>query len=125
MTAAGCRNLKKVVPDDKGYVTLLEMEGDIVVPRKTVRSMVIPGAIVTVAIGGKECGPGTNGVIRFRFRKNPFSSYLLFPYHYESADDIHTRPAPDEGPPGADACDRRRKSAARQRDAQDDAAGWL
>jgi hypothetical protein len=82
-------NLKKVVPDDKGYVTLLEMEGDLVVPRKTVRSMVIPGAIVTVAIGGKDGQNVTNGVIRFRFRKNPFSSYLLFPYQYESADDIY------------------------------------
>lgn len=75
--------LKKVEPDDNGYVTLLEMEGDIVVPRKTVRSVVIPGAIVTVAVGNE----GTKGVVRFRFRKRPFSSYLLHPYHYEHIDD--------------------------------------
>ena len=75
--------IRQLEPDDKGYITLLEMEGDIVVPRKTVRSVVIPGAIVTVAIGSE----GTKGVVRFRFRKKPFSSYLLHPYHYEHVDD--------------------------------------
>jgi hypothetical protein len=81
-------NVKNLVEDDKGYVTLLEMEGDIVVPRKTVRSVVIPGAIVTIAIGGKDAGGKVSrGVIRFRFRKSQESSYLLFPYHYEGADD--------------------------------------
>lgn len=82
--------LKKLSPDDQGYVKLYEMEGDIVVPRKTVRSMVIPGAIVTVALGGKDGGGNsTRAVIRLRFRKYPFSSYLLFPYQYESADDTY------------------------------------
>lgn len=81
------KNLKEVEPDDKGYVTVLEMEGDIIVPRKTVRAMVIPGAIVTVVIGGKDAGGRvTKGTIRFRFRKLPHSSYLLFPYHFEGAD---------------------------------------
>src|SRR5512139_133125 len=80
--------LKKLVPDDNGYVKLIEMEGDIIVPRKTVRSMVIPGGIVTVALGGKDKGGNaTRSVVRFRFRKYPFSSYILFPYNYESADD--------------------------------------
>lgn len=80
--------LKKVAPDKNGYVRLLEMEGDIIIPRKTVRSIVIPGAIVTVVMGGRDGGnPSSRAVIRFRFRKYPFSSYLLFPYHYESADD--------------------------------------
>lgn len=84
------KNLKNVVADDKGYVTLLEIEGDIIVPRKTVRSVVIPGAIVTVALGGKDTGGNaTRGVVRFRYRKSPFSSYLLHPYHYEGADDIY------------------------------------
>lgn len=82
------KNLKDIVPDDKGYVSLLEMEGDIVVPRKTVRSIVIPGSIITVVVGGKDhSGAVTKGVIRFRYRKSPFPSYLLFPYHYESTDD--------------------------------------
>jgi hypothetical protein len=80
--------LKNLIADKDGYVTILEMEGDIIVPRKTVRSMVIPGGIVTVVIGGKDSGGAVSrGVVRFRWRKNPFSSYLLFPYHYESAND--------------------------------------
>ena len=83
--------LKKVQADKDGYVQVLEMEGDIIVPRKTVRSVVIPGAILTVAVGGKEKGDGASSkaVIRFRFRKQPFSSYLFFPYHYEGADDFY------------------------------------
>ena len=84
------KGVAKLTADDQGYVTLLEMEGDIVVPRKTVRSIVIPGAIVTVAVGGKDKGGNvTNSVVRFRFRKSQQSSYLLFPYHYECADDIY------------------------------------
>jgi hypothetical protein len=82
------QNLRKIEPDDNGYVTVLEMEGDIIVPRKTTRSMILPGAIVTVILGGKESGgDASRGVVRFRFRKYPFSSYLLFPYHYEGAED--------------------------------------
>lgn len=84
------RNVAKLEGDDKGYVTLLEMEGDIVIPRKTTRSMVLPGAIVTVAMGGKDSGGNVStGVVRFRFRKSSQSSYLLFPYHYECADDAY------------------------------------
>lgn len=84
------QNLRKLQADDKGYVTLLEMEGDIVIPRKTVRSIVIPGAIVTVAIGGKDSGGAvTNSVVRFRFRQYQESSYILFPYHYEGACDTY------------------------------------
>jgi hypothetical protein len=80
--------LKDVVPDNTGFVTLLEMEGDIVVPRKTTRSMVLPGCIVTVAVGGKGSGTETSrAMVRFRWRKNGRSSYLLFPYHFEGADD--------------------------------------
>jgi hypothetical protein len=83
-------NVKKLEADKDGYVMLLEMEGDIIVPRKTVRSVVIPGAIVTVAVGAPDkAGAVTRSVIRFRFRKYPFSSYLLFPYHYESASDAY------------------------------------
>lgn len=84
------KNVKDLVADDRGYVTLLEMEGDFIVPRKTTRSMVIPGAIVTVALGGKDTGGNASrGVVRFRWRKTPASSYLLYPYHYEGADDIY------------------------------------
>lgn len=80
--------MKGIEPDGDGYVHVLEMEGDIVVPRKTTRSIVIPGGIATVVIGGKtKSGDVTRGVIRFRYRKYPFSSYLLFPYHYEDVTD--------------------------------------
>src|SRR4029077_11982086 len=82
--------LKQVIPEKNGYVRILEMEGDIVVPSKTVRSVVIPGAIITVAVGGTEKGTGnTKAATRFRFRKYPFSSYLLFPYLSESAADAY------------------------------------
>lgn len=85
------KQLAKVLPDKKGYVTVIEMEGDIIIPRKTVRSVVVPGAIITVALGGAESigGVATRAVVRLRFRKQPFSSYLLFPYHFEGADQIY------------------------------------
>lgn len=84
------KNFKQVLPDKKGYVQILEMEGDIVIPRKTVRSVVLRGAIITVALGGHEAGgSSTKAVIRFRFRKHPFSSYILAPYMHESADDAY------------------------------------
>lgn len=84
------QNLKGLEPDKNNNVRLLEMEGDIVVPRKTTRSFVLPGAIVTVAVGGtKSDGTVSRAVVRCRFRKYPFSSYLLFPYHYESANDAY------------------------------------
>jgi hypothetical protein len=82
------KNVGSLEPDDDGYVHIIETEGDIVLPRKTTRSMVIPGAIVTVAIGGKtKGGDVTRAVVRFRFRQMPFSSFILFPYHYEHVDD--------------------------------------
>lgn len=78
------------IEPENGYVKLLELEGDVVVPRRTTRSMILPGCIVTVAIGGKDKGGSAKaGVIRFRWRKSPQSSYLLFPYHYEGADDVY------------------------------------
>lgn len=83
--------LSKVEPDKNGYVQVIEMEGDIIIPRKTVRSVVVPGAIITVAVGGAESvgGSATRAVVRLRFRRQPFSSYLLFPYHFEGADQIY------------------------------------
>lgn len=85
------KNLRKIEPDKNGMVTLLEMEGDIVLPRKTVRSMVIPGCIVTVAVGGKtNTGAATTrALVRLRFRKSPVTSYFLFPYHYEGAEQVY------------------------------------
>lgn len=79
--------LNKIEPDKNGYVQVLEMEGDIIIPRKSTKSFVIPNAIVTVVKGEESGGTLTKGVIRLRFRKDQFSSWLLFPYHFEGADD--------------------------------------
>lgn len=85
--------LGKLKENDNGNVTLIELEGDIVVPRKTTRSFVLHGAIVTVALGGTEkkgdVEEATRSVVRFRWRQTPYSSYILFPYHYEGSDDIY------------------------------------
>ncbi|MGI9506071.1 MAG: hypothetical protein ACR2RE_23775, partial [Geminicoccaceae bacterium] len=83
-------NLANVTPDDNGLVQILEFEGDLVVPRKSTRSMVLPGSIVTVAVwkagkGSKQTSVGT--VIRYRVRKFPFTSYIIHPYHHEDVDD--------------------------------------
>lgn len=83
--------LKGLIADENGYVQVLEMEGDIIVPRKTTRSIVIPGAIVTVALGAAAKGgdKATRGVVRFRFRSGQYNSYSLFPYHYEDATEAY------------------------------------
>lgn len=110
-------NLKDVEPSEDGYVQVLEYEGDLVVPRKTVRSLVIPGAIATVVVGGKSAGGDvTKAVIRFRFRKLPYSSYLLYPYHYEGTDCAYPTSPLEKGRPvqmmAADALNRLMDSAA-------------
>lgn len=77
--------LSKVDPDKNGNVMVLEYEGDLVVPRKTTRSLVIPGVIVTVVIGNSD-KKTTRRVIRFRFRQTPYTSYILHPYHHEDVE---------------------------------------
>lgn len=78
------KNIKGLEGNDKGEVRVLEYEGDMVVPRTTVRSMFIPGVLVTVVQGNKD-GSSKAAVVRLRFRKHPFSSYLRVPYHHEDA----------------------------------------
>lgn len=75
-------NIKGLDGDNNDQIEIIEYEGDLVVPRKVTRSLFIPGAIVTLAVG-KEGGKPSAKVIRFRFRQYPFSSYLEFPYHHE------------------------------------------
>jgi hypothetical protein len=94
------KNLKDIEPDKDGYVTVLEYEGDIVVPRDTVSSLFLPGAIVTVLKGDKNKGGDvTSGVIRFRWRKSPYSSYLLFPYLYVGCEDVYPTSPLEKGRP--------------------------
>lgn len=76
------RYVDQIEPDNDGCVSVIEMEGDVIVPRKTSRNFVLPGAVVTV-LCGKE---GTKGVIRLRFKENNEDTYHLFPYHKEHID---------------------------------------
>ena len=75
------RSLAGMKGNAKGNVTVLEYEGDLIVPRKTTRSLFIPGAIATVALG--EHRPK---VIRLRFREMSTPSYVVVPYHLEDMD---------------------------------------
>ena len=76
----------------KGNVDLIEFEGDVVVPRKNGESLVLEGVLITVLVGktGKG-GPRATvkRTIRFRFRKMPFNSYIVFPYHCEDMNDAY------------------------------------
>lgn len=81
--------LGKLEADEKGNVTVLEWEGDLVIPRTTRESMFIPNVCVTVAIGKKEQGKSEPRVFRLRFNKHVQSSYVLFPYHRENGVDFY------------------------------------
>lgn len=72
--------------DKRGLVDLLEFEGDLVVPMGAKSSIVQRGVLVTVIVG-KQGRKQAKRVIRFRFRKTPFNSYLEFPYHVEDITD--------------------------------------
>jgi len=72
--------LAKLEGDKNGNVETLEFEGDLVIPRETTRSMVVPGVIVTVVKGKKDAS-----VIRLRVRRQKTSTYIQFPYHAENA----------------------------------------
>lgn len=76
------RFLENVKPDEREEVQIIEYEGDLTVPRKTVEAVYLKGAIATVVAwqSGKEAG---QSIIRLRFRKNNFSTYIEFPYHFE------------------------------------------
>ena len=69
-------SLKGMKGDKNGEIEIIEMEGDIVVP-KSQGAIVSPGTIISVAKGE------TQKVIRIRFTKLPFTSYIQFPYHVE------------------------------------------
>lgn len=79
------KNLDGLDPDKNGQVQLVEMEGDIIVPRKTTSNVYLPNAIVTV-VKGRKGRKAESRVIRFRFREEPFTSYIPFPYHQEHLD---------------------------------------
>jgi len=74
--------LEGIQPDDREEVDIVEYEGDLTVPRKTVEAVYLKGAIATLVAwqNGKESG---HAIVRLRFRKHNFSTYIEFPYHYE------------------------------------------
>lgn len=80
-------NIKNIEKDKLGNVDLLEWEGDMIVPRKTVDSLYVPNVIVTVAM----CG-STRDIVRLRFKKESESSYILHPYHREGHGAYPTSP---------------------------------
>lgn len=87
------QNLKNLEPfGDDNAVDFLEFEGDMVVSRKTTRALVLPGVIVTV-VRGQVGGEPSSRVVRLRYRKMPFSSYVLFPYHQEDVEQTYS-PSP-------------------------------
>lgn len=76
--------LKLLDADDQDQVKLLEYEGDLVVPRKTVGSMYLPGVIVTIAMTSSgNASHGHLSVVRFRFRSCRFPSYIDMVYDQE------------------------------------------
>ncbi|HAG30959.1 MAG TPA: hypothetical protein DCL39_15970 [Alteromonas macleodii] len=77
------KNLKGLETED-GEVTIIEGEGDFVIPRKTSGSMVIPNAIFTVAQSGYG-DKTTSRVVRVRLLKYG-CSHIFFPYHRENVD---------------------------------------
>lgn len=79
------QNTKNLDGDDRGMVDVIEFEGDLVIPRKTVRSVHVPNVIVTV-IEGDNAG---RAVVRLRFRDKPYSSYIVHPYHMEDVDSAY------------------------------------
>lgn len=74
--------------DKNGNIEYLEYEGDLVVQQSEGKSIYIPGAIVTVVIGGVK--NSDMRVVRFRFRKTPYSSYLHVPYQQTDTNDPYS-----------------------------------
>lgn len=68
--------------NDKKEVTLLEFEGDLVVPNQEQGSMLFPNRIITVVMGGSK----DRRIVRVRESKTHFNSYIVFPYHKEHLD---------------------------------------
>lgn len=79
-------HVERVEPDKKGCVEVLEMEGDIVLPKKGSGSFYIPNAIVTAVVGKNKKDEKKCCVVRFRFRQTSLSTYIQYPYHIEDCD---------------------------------------
>ena len=71
------KNISRLEPDGDSNVECIEMEGDLIIPRKTKESIYLPNCIATVASGANR------QLIRLRFSPHPWSSYIHHPYHIE------------------------------------------
>jgi hypothetical protein len=80
------KNLKGMTalkaPDQEGQVELMEMEGDLVVPRSG-KNILLPNHIVTVAVGNNA------RVVRLRQQELPFRSYITGVYENDQLDDVY------------------------------------
>jgi len=70
---------KLEAPDKDGYIDLLEVEGDMIIPRRSTEDIYLPNMIVTHAIS--KGGPV---VIRVRENKLPFNSLMHGTYFKEN-----------------------------------------
>lgn len=70
----------KIEPDKNGLVTVLEAEGDLVVPRSQ-GNIFVPNIIVWVVAGKND-----PNVVRVKRREIPYTSVIRFPYHREHID---------------------------------------
>ena len=79
-----------LTPDKKGEITLIELEGDLVVDVGS-KTIIEKDIIVTAA----TCKKGRNtsfGLVRYRQRGDPFSSYLISNYHVEGVGSFPSSP---------------------------------
>jgi len=76
-----------LVADRKGNIEYIEYEGDMIVPISGGKSEFLPNIIATVAIGEISRANQSTALIRLRFRKAPYSSYINVPYQQESVED--------------------------------------
>ena len=70
--------IKDLQGDKDNCVEVVRWEGDLVVERKTVDNIFIPGALCTIVVSG-----GKPTVVKMSFREKPFTSYVTQPYHIE------------------------------------------
>lgn len=80
------KNLAGIKDDDpKKTVEVLEYEGDLIVPRKSSRALFLPNVVITI-LRNVATEKTASRVVRCRFKKFPFCSYVPFPYHREHVD---------------------------------------
>ena len=72
------KEFKGLEADKDGTVEVVSWEGDLVLDRKTVSNIFVPGVLCTVVVSN-----GKPRIVKMSFRDKPFSSYITQPYHIE------------------------------------------